>query len=201
MRTCSDCGEELHDLTQPCPTCGSLRQSAAQAGVALVVATAQPATVSASYNSDQPWSAQWLNVRQHLETAEAACRPDSYRGNVAVKRSIENFFTQCFHMGDWLWEDPSTGLTRSQVGGFINSDPSLRVCAGMANTSKHRVSNDPGAITAKIKSISPNLNETEVLIEWTHGANTQAENALDLARRCVVAWDGYLKANTLQPPV
>jgi hypothetical protein len=73
----------------------------------MAFATALPARVAVSFNSDQPWYAQWLDVRQHLKAAEDACQPSSYRGNDAVKKSIENFFTQCFHMGDWLWEDQS----------------------------------------------------------------------------------------------
>lgn len=105
-------------------------------------------------------------------------------------------------MGDWLWEDrPSTGLNETQVKLFIENDPSLRVCEGIANTEKHRVRKKSGAITAKIKGISPGSNGTQVSIEWSQGANTYTEDALDLARRCVAAWEGYLVANGLQSPI
>lgn len=205
MRTCTDCGEVLSDLAPPCPACGSERQSAAvHARVAMGSATALPATVGLSFNSDQPWYAQWLNVRQHLEAAEAACQPSSYRGNDVVKKSIENFFIQCFHMGDWLWEDQSrTGLTKPEVCKFIEIEPSLRICEGIANTDKHRVRSKKGAITARVQSISPGSSETQVLIEWSQQGlpRKHTEDALDLARRCVDAWEGYLKDKGLHSPV
>lgn len=202
MRTCADCGEALFDLTRPCPKCGGLRQSAAvQAKTVLGIAATIQAGISLSFNSDPPWYAKWQDVRQRLMTVEEACRPSSYRGNDTVKRSFENFFVDCFHMGDWLWEDPSTGLTKTQVSAFIGNDPSLRVCEGLANTGKHRVRSKPGGITARIKSISPRGSGTEVVIEWSQGSNVYKEDALDLARRCRIAWESYLMANGLHSPI
>lgn len=202
MRTCSDCGAELDDLTKPCPACGSSRQDVTvQASAAIATAAAVQSGISISYSFDQRWYAKWHNVRQRLATTEDACRPCSYRGNDAVKRSVEDFFTHCFHMGDWLWEDPSTGLTKAQVCTFIENDPSLSVCEGIANTDKHRVRSKPGAITAKIKNISSGGSGTQVSIEWSQGPNTYTEDALDLARRCITAWEGYLLASGLQSPI
>jgi hypothetical protein len=36
--------------------------------------------ISVGYNPDRPWYAQWHNVRQHLQTAEADSRPNAYQG-------------------------------------------------------------------------------------------------------------------------
>jgi hypothetical protein len=84
---------------------------------------------------------------------EEDCRQGAYRGNEPVKRDFENFFAQCFHLGDWLWEDKSTGLTDQQVRTFIDKDAALRICAGVANTSKHRTRSQPNAMTARIASV------------------------------------------------
>jgi hypothetical protein len=93
MRTCSDCGEALSVLTQPCPACGSSRQSAsvratAAAGVAAVL---QPGGVSLTFNPDQPWYTQWHKVRQSLKIVEDACLPETYPGSNAVQHATETF--------------------------------------------------------------------------------------------------------------
>jgi hypothetical protein len=202
VRTCADCGEELGELTPNCPTCGSSSQNVrAYADVAIGLATAINPGVSLTFNSDQSWYAKWHKVKQSLATVETACHPSSYQGNDPAKRAVESFFVDCFHMGDWLWEDPSTGLTKPQVCAFVETDPNLRVCEGVANTDKHRVRSKPGAMTAKIKDVTSDRNGTRVSVEWSQGANTHAVDALHLARECVVAWGAYLLANGLQSPI
>jgi hypothetical protein len=202
MKTCSDCAEALSELTQPCPACGSSSQSAAiQATAAVGVAAAVGPGLSLTFNPDQPWYSQWYKVKQSLTTIEDTCRPESYRGNDPVKHAIENFFTNCLDMGDWLWNDPSTGLSQTRVHNFIDNNPNLQICNGMANTTKHRIRKYSENITARIQSVTPGPNGTKVVIEWSQGPNTHIEDALDLARRCVAAWEGYLRANGLQSPI
>jgi hypothetical protein len=202
VRTCADCGVELHDLDAPCPACGGTRQNATVEAQTVMTTTAVPAPrILIGYNPDRPWYAQWHNVRQHLEKVEADCQPGAYRGNDPVKRDFENFFTQCFHLGDWLWEDKTTGLTHQQVRTFIDKEAALRICAGVANTSEHRTRSQPNAITARIASVGFDGEGTHVTIDWSEGLHGGTENALDLARRCVAAWDGYLEASGLQSPM
>lgn len=118
-----------------------------------------------------------------------------------VKRELENFFTQCLHLGDWLWEDTATSLTKLQVQGFITNDPALRVCDAMANTSKHHTRNKPGAMTARISTVATDATGVKVTITWSDGLKTGAEDALDLAQRCVASWAAFLLANGLRSPV
>jgi hypothetical protein len=40
-----------------------------------------------------------------------------------------------------------------------------------------------------------------VLIEWSEGPLSGIEDGLDLARRCVAAWEAYLRRNGLTPPI
>jgi hypothetical protein len=192
----------LHELDAPCPACGSTRQNATVKAqtVMTAVAVMRPG-ISVGYDPDRPWYAQWHSVRQHLQTVEADCQPGGYQGNDPVKRDFENFFTQCFHLGDWLWEDKSTGLTDKQVRAFIDQDAAMRICAGMANTTKHRTRSQPNAMTARIAAVGFDDGGTRVSIDWSEGPHGGTENALDLAWRCVAAWEGYLKANGLQSPI
>jgi hypothetical protein len=202
VRTCSDCGFELQDLTKPCPECGSIRQTAhVQPQPVTVAVNAHSPDISVGYGSDPAWYAQWRSVRQHLEVVEADFQPGAYPGNEPVRLHLENFFTQCFHLGDWLWQDKSTGLNEKQVRQFIDNDPALRVCAGMANTSKHRIRSRANALTARIASVASGPSATQASIAWSKGPDRGTEDALDLARRCVAAWEGYLKAQSLSSPI
>src|SRR5688572_28504669 len=137
MRTCSDCGREVTEQ-EPCPDCGSLRQTVAVKATGAIRPQGSIASMGVKYGAQRPWSNHWYDVQQELRAVEAACQPGANRDNQSLKRSFETFFTVCFHFGDWLWEDQSTGLTKRQVENFIDSDPALRVCEGLANTKKHR---------------------------------------------------------------
>jgi hypothetical protein len=161
---------ELHGLDAPCPACGGTRQNATVQAPTVPTTTAVPTPrILIGYNPDRTWYSRWRGVRQHLEKVEAGCRPGAYRGNEPVKRDFENLFTQCFHLGDWLWEDKSTGLTDQQVRTFIDKDAALRICAGVANTSKHRTRRQPNAITARIASVGFDDQGTHVTIDWSEG--------------------------------
>jgi hypothetical protein len=114
VRTCADCGVELHDLDAPCPACGSTRQNATIRGsVGVGAGAGRSGGFTIGYGPDRPWYVQWRSVRQHLEIVESDCRPGAYRGNEPVRLDFENFFTQCLHLGDWLWEDKTTGAHRN----------------------------------------------------------------------------------------
>jgi hypothetical protein len=153
------------------------------------------------YGEQRPWSNHWYDVQQELRAVEAACQPGANRDNQSLKRSFETFFTVCFHFGDWLWEDQSTGLTKRQVENFIDSDPALRVCEGLANTKKHRTRRKMNAMTVVIAEVHYDRTGSRAIVEWTEMQRSGSEDALDLARRCVVAWERYLKANGLQSPI
>ena len=121
---------------------------------------------------------------------EAACRPEAYRGGLYIVAAFENFFWQCFHLGDALWEDTSTGLSPQKVTRFIVGDPDLKYCEAMASTSKHHRRHSR-QLTARVHSITPAPTGTRATIRWQQGSNTGTEDALDLARRCLAAWDRY----------
>jgi len=61
----------------------------------------------------------------------------SISGGLYIVAAFENFFWQCFHLGDALWEDTITGLSEQKVTRFIRGDLDLSKCEAMASTSKH----------------------------------------------------------------
>ena len=153
------------------------------------------------YNPNRPWYEKWYDVRQHLDALEAVCRSGAYPGNDPVVRSCKTFFTECFHLGDWLWDDPSTGLTEQEVQQFILGDPALRICEGMANTNKHHSRRKATYVTARISSVNSDDKGTQASVSWSQGKQSSSDDALDLARRCVAAWQGYMAAKGLNSPI
>jgi hypothetical protein len=50
-------------------------------------------------------------------------------------------------------------------------------------------------------SVAADPSSVQVEICWSEGTKTGTEDALDLARRCVGAWDAYLERHGLQSPI
>jgi hypothetical protein len=122
-------------------------------------------------------------VRQQLELVEADCRPGAYKGNDAVRRDFETFFVECIRLGDWLWQDKSTGLTKDAVRKHIRSNRDLKICSAAAIIKKHHTRDDPSAMTARVSSVSWDPNGVRVSIDWSQGSTSGTEDALGLATR------------------
>lgn len=97
-----------------------------------------------------------------------------------MKRDFENFFTQCFHLGDCLWEDKTTGLTHQQVAPLSTR---RRPCAS-ARVWPIRASTEPGANRMPSRRGSPtsvSMAREPTTIDWSERLHGGTENALDLA--------------------
>jgi hypothetical protein len=196
MMTCPDCGERLDDVpvSQPCPQCGGLRRDASP--------TAQPATarmevhrptVAVGYNDPRPWTEKWQDVLEAFGKVKSAYKTKDGQGNEDVRRVVEDFFKTCRELGDWLWEN--TNINKSDVIGLIQRSPSLRLADAVAQTIKHhtrrRGKGDP--ITARVTGIRVGPDGASAEISWSRASGPRgSEDALDLARRCVKAWRGFL---------
>jgi hypothetical protein len=86
--------------------------------------------------------------------------------------------------------------------GFVNTDDALRLCDGMAQTTKHHTRQGKDRITARIKSITSVPGGERVKIGWSSPSVPGGiEDALDLARRCVGAWQRFLQQHGLDPMI
>lgn len=201
VRTCSACGQVLQDLTRPCRTCGSTRRTTHMHFEGSVKPSGTIAGITVNLGPERPWYEQWYSVRQHLELVEFNSSPDAYQGNDALRRDLESFFVECVHLGDWLWHDKSTGLSKAEVKRYINNHPALNICLAAANVKKHHTRDNPNAMTARISSVGFDTNGVHASISWSEGSNSGIEDAFDLARRCVKAWESYLQGHGLQSPI
>jgi hypothetical protein len=141
-RTCTACAQQLNDLSEPCPNCGSTRQTAhigPSDSVGLVDGLAQ---ITAIFGPNRSWSEKWLSVRKHLERVESACSANGYKGSDDVSRAFADFFIECDNMADWLGQDKSTGFGKT-ANNYRFNDRDLRRCHGAAIVAKHHTRDDP----------------------------------------------------------
>jgi hypothetical protein len=58
-------------------------------------------------------------------------------GTDAAIDAVQSFFEAVHHLKDWLRNDPSSGITKDDVDKLIDESLVLRLCADLANGSKH----------------------------------------------------------------
>lgn len=115
---------------------------------------------------------------------------------------VVSFFIHCYHIRDWIIELNTLNIKSVQVDIFINKHQQLKICANLANGSKHcklkrslRTGRQPH-IAAKQKETSTWYSGTgggEVMTcKYTILCDGKLYDALQLARECIQLWDLYI---------
>jgi hypothetical protein len=200
VMTCPDCDANLDQtpVGQPCPSCGGDRRSATVYGDAALAAVASfNVSASIGYNPRRPWQQKWRDVISSLDAIQETYRQDDLN-NEAVRRQVETFFKDCCELADWLQEQAGNAKALD----YVKTDRDLRLCDGMAQTTKHHT-RDPNRgrdpITARISRVDGGQG-VRAEIEWsTPSGSTGTEDALDLAQRCKSAWERFFQRHGLTP--
>jgi hypothetical protein len=128
----------------------------------------------------------------------------------AHQDDVYAFFQNCYHLKDWIKNDPATAAW-SDVEAFISNDPDLSICADLCNSTKHlalsrrpRSAVNPQHTGSDIHLIineSIGGGETSIAIAMKfHVTTTSGDvDAFQLAERCLAAWQRYLGANGVTP--
>jgi len=82
---------------------------------------------------DPTWREQYNRMKRwHTRLSESTAVDDRRSDD------FHAFFICCFHLKDWLRADSSVGDgIRDAVAGFVDRNLWLRLCADLANGSKH----------------------------------------------------------------
>ncbi len=186
----------------PCRTCGSARQTVSvTATCAMGVGTASAAYVGIGYGADRPWVERWRDMDDAWQQVEEICQVRTGVSSDRARRAFLMFFRLCREVADFIEDE-----TDQPAQAYVQADPTLRICDALAQTTKHRTRNkkpgpkDPDPMTARISHVEGTPNGERVTIEWTtwHGL-TGIEDGLDLARRCVTAWERFFQQYGLNP--
>lgn len=154
------------------------------------------ASASVGYNPVRPWQQKWRDIEGGLAVLEDLYTRDD-ANNEDARRAVEDFFKDCRELADWLKEQ--AGKPEAMV--FVNTDPDLMLCDGMAQTIKHHTRSsqrNPDPLTVRVAWV--HTGPIRVEIEWSRPSGaTGTEDALGLARRCAAAWQSFFQQHNLDP--
>ncbi|MGW2720665.1 hypothetical protein [Streptomyces sp. NPDC001492] len=200
VMSCADCGTNLDEtpVGQLRPSCGGDRRSAtAYAEAALLVTATFTASATIGYNPVRPWQQKWSDVNTGLDALQVTYQQRDL-DNEVVRRQVETFFKDCCELADWLREQAG----KPDAMNHVKADPDLKLCDGMAQTTKHHTrarSSRQDPITARICRVHGGQG-VRAEIKWsTPSGSTGTEDALDLARRCKSAWERFFAQHGLTP--
>jgi len=146
--------------------------------------------------------------QQHARMMRAYQRATSATAvTIQVEDDFSCFFVWCFHLKDWLKNDPTIPVAiRAAAGVLVNTNKSLKLCTDLANGIKHlhadrsaRVDPDgEGSAIASADRIAPfqsDADETgERIVLVADGSYLDAR---EVAGRCVAAWAAFLREHRL----
>lgn len=114
---------------------------------------------------------------------------------------VLSFFIHCYHVRDWMLHEQSTSITARAVDAFINEHPELRICADLANGSKHckltRTTRTGHLPTISDREANYSTwyvgNGGGEVVQSSYRVNHDGEgrDVLELARECIALWEGY----------
>jgi hypothetical protein len=167
-----------------------------EANEGLAVAEAAVATVVSTWPQQH---ARMMRAYQRTTVATAV--------TVQVEDDFSSFFGWCFHLKDWLKNDPTVpAAIKAAAGVLANTNESLRLCADLANGIKHLRATrsddaEPGDKASAAGSADRNVasphdalptGERVVVV-----AGGRYLDAREVAGRCVAAWAAFLREHRL----
>lgn len=143
---------------------------------------------------------QFERVKRSLKRIE-----NQDRDSTEYDDDLWHFFQDCYHLKDWIKNDPNIpdvikGEKGNIIEEYVEGNKELRICADLANRSKHLELNKSIREDAKITSrnveisLSTGTSTCEHIITLEDGSK---HIALNVARKAVEAWDTLLRKNQL----
>ena len=121
---------------------------------------------------------------------------------------VITFFIHCYHIRDWIIHLNSVGVSAKQVDEFINAHTSLKVCADLANGSKHckltrnlRTEKQPHIVGKEHRTstwLTGNGGGEHMKSKYTISSGANIYDALELAEKNVKLWSQFIDEIKIQ---
>jgi hypothetical protein len=158
------------------------------------------------------WREMWDRVQRWYERfAETDQGRTHDRPSDFYQDEAYAFFIACFHLKDWLKNDPLSSAVATDVEQLVANSPNLRLCADLCNGSKHLILTSPRVDAATqigrrhlsvgiSESIGPSpapAERTTISAKYEIHAAGKAYDAFQVATACRDEWEQYLKRKGL----
>lgn len=162
--------------------------------------------------------AHWQEHYQRMRRARARLNTEwdiqSKRtdGIESVRDAFYDFFQTCYHLVDWLENDPSQPIRRQEADQFVRTSVALSLCHDLCQGSKHARLEPKGI--AGLRPEPQVISELPILdaggtkvaalrfvaAEMTVVRSAGNVNAFDLADDCISEWERFLVSRGLVTP-
>jgi len=105
------------------------------------------------------------------------------------------FFINCYHLKDWLKNDPNINIGNSEIENFVNTSTDLKLCGDICNGIKHLNRKKLSKIGPKHYKLNLKQNYISFKIEIID--NNKKYDAFELATTCIELWKQFLKEHNL----
>jgi len=110
---------------------------------------------------------------------------------------VYSFFLDCYHLKDWLINDPGFPGNKDDVEDYVNSNQELRLCADICNRKKHlllgkpRSTENPSVSGQKI-DLNSGTGVGMIKIKFTIDTASGTRDAFELATKCLELWKEFI---------
>ena len=139
---------------------------------------------------------------KRIENIYSGVFSSSSRDEEAFDDDVISFFIHCYHVRDWIIHLNKLGITARHVDSYLDSHRALRICADLANGSKHcrltrslRTDHQPHIVSKERHTsfwLTGDGGGEVMKCKYTVLSNTEFFDALELATECVQLWDAYV---------
>jgi hypothetical protein len=150
------------------------------------------------------WRGQWRRVHIGLRRVENIYEGrQEPEGTAGAYYDVFAFFITCYHLADWIESDEDLPASvSSEARSHVRTSNDLRMCADLANRSKHSAltrspwTGDPSSGPSG-NDVSIVVGEENVRHRFRVTSAGKEQDVLELARACVASWEAFLRRHEL----
>lgn len=146
---------------------------------------------------------RYFNLFKQINNGKTHNQPSLYRDDVVI-----SFFQHCYHLKDWIKNDPACSALKDDVEDFITNNPNLSICADICNKAKHlKLTKKPRSAENPSLDVNDSVvklvikdgavpERIDISVKYNVSTDSGDKDAFELAERCVLAWQSFISSNT-----
>jgi len=136
---------------------------------------------------------RWYRRFSEISEGRLHDRPSDF-----YQDEVYAFFMNCYHLKDWIKNDPTRPSLAAKVESFITASRDMSMCADICNGNKHLVLSRPRyheslQFGKRHFEVGVGTQPTTIAVKYTIETASGALDAYELATRCLSAWEDFLK--------